>query len=75
MKVPSKIKYRVLGEIPTYPTPEKEVIKVVVEYWSEDLPPRVIFIPKEEFPDKLAEYIRKDIEKRKAAEEKELELI
>ena len=54
-------------DLPTYPTPDKVVIITAITYQADMLPPRTIYIDKEEWtPDIEKDRIKEDIEKVKA---------
>lgn len=54
-------------EIVTYPKIGEEARTIILTYRYADLPPRTLFIPKEEYtPERRAELIRIDVEKAKA---------
>ena len=54
-------------DLPTYPTPTEVVILRAITYQADMLPPRTIYIDKEEWtPDLEKDRIREDIEKVKA---------
>jgi hypothetical protein len=51
-------------ELMTYPTPDKPVTVKAVTYQTGFMPPRTVYIPKDEYtPDKEKEVIKTDIEK------------
>ena len=53
-------------EIVTYPKINQPAYQIAVTYATKDLPPKTIFIPKEEYSkEKEAELIKKDIEERR----------
>ncbi len=55
-------------DLPTYPTPDKVVIITAITYQADMLPPRTIYIDKDEWtPDIEKDRIREDIEKVKTA--------
>lgn len=54
-------------DLPTYPTPTEVVIIRAITYQADMLPPRTIYIDKDEWtPDLEKDRIREDIEKVKA---------
>jgi len=54
-------------DLPTYPTPTEVVILRAITYQADMLPPRTIYIDKDEWtPDIEKDRIREDIEKVKA---------
>jgi len=49
--MPEEIEWTILRrtELPTWPTPEKPVMVYAVTYQADLMPPRTIYIPKEEW--------------------------
>jgi len=49
--MPEEVEWVILRrtELPTWPTPERPVMVVAVTYQANMLPPRTIYIPKEEW--------------------------
>ena len=54
-------------DLPTYPTPDKVVITRAITYQADMMPPRTIYIDKDEWtPELEKDRIKEDIEKVKA---------
>jgi len=62
--MPEEVEWTILRrtELPTWPTPEKPVMVVAVTYQVNMMPPRTIYIPKEEWtPEEEDKRVLEDI--------------